>query len=92
MDEKVVSRIIERMKQYNPNLTVIKIVRYGCSYLVFAVYDVANSFREMDPFYLYYPLTKRIRGFCPTSNLCLFGRFQKRGKIIYMDPCCGQAG
>ncbi len=92
MDEKVVSRIIERMKQYNPDLTVIKIVRYGCSYLVLAVYDLANGICEMDPFYLYYPLTKRIRGFCPTSNVWLFGRFLKHGKVIYMDPSCGQSG
>ena len=78
-------KIISLMKKYNPNLTVLKITRYGWIYLIIAVFDVSNGLHEMDPFYMYHPLTNRICGFCPTSNLRLCGRIQNHGKIIYQD-------
>ncbi len=79
------AKIISCMKAYNPKLTVIKITRYRWRYLIIAVYDIKNGFREMDPFYIYHSLSNRINGYCPTSNLRLFGKIQEHGKILYQN-------
>lgn len=81
--DNVVTKITDRFRKYNPKLTVIKVIRYGCIYLVMAVYDVTQGFMEMDPFYTFCPLTGRIRGICPTANLGRFSRMQRYGKVIY---------
>ena len=84
--EKVVTKITGKFREYNPKLTVIRVIRYGFIYLVIAVYDVSNGFREMDPLYLYNGLTGSITGYCPTANLRRFGRIQRWGRVIYTSP------
>ena len=88
--EKVVTKITDKFREYNSKLTVIRVIRYGFTYLVIAVYDVSNGFREMDPLYLYDGLTGRITGYCPTANLRRFSRMQKWGKVIYTNPLVEQ--
>lgn len=85
MKDKIVAKIIGCVKNYNPKLTVIKITRYKWIYLIIAVYDIKNGFREMDPFYIYHPLSNRISGYCPTSNLRRFGKIQAHGKLFYQN-------
>ena len=85
MNDKIVAKIIRCVEIYNPKLTVIKIIRYKWIYLIIAIYDIKNGFSEMDPFYIYNPLSNRISGYCPTSNLRRFGRIQDRGKILYQN-------
>lgn len=82
-NKKAIPKIIEAFKNYNSKLTVIRIIRYGLIYIVIAVYHIENGFREMDPLYIYHPITGKISGYCPTSNLRRFGRMQRRGKVIY---------
>lgn len=84
--EKVITKIDDKFSKYNPKLTVIRVIQYGCIYLVIAVYNVSNGFKEMDPLYLYNGLTGRITGYCPTANLRQFGRIQRWGKVIYTNP------
>ncbi len=83
MRNNMVDRIIRAVEKYNHNLTVVQIKRYRFRYFVQAVHDIAQAQWEMDPFYLYCPLTNGIRGFVPTSNLRLFGKIIDKGKVLY---------
>ena len=75
-------KIIEQFKEYNPRLTVVAIYRFMFRYYVIAMYHPEQR-DEMDPYYVYHPLLKRISGYSVVEHLRAYGLIFNKRNLIY---------
>ena len=75
-------KIIEQFKKYNPRLTVVAIYRFMFRYYVIAMYHPEHQ-DEMDPYYIYHPVMKRISYFSVVKHLRFYGLIFRDRNLVY---------